>query len=301
MANGNYGNIRPADVNISDMEVFLHYTPSRGQVGDDTLTKLDANSVILEMNNPNNSDGFEVFGGLYTLKLPSTTVNKKGIFTIIIKPKEIRTKILDVGVLSAISESRGLVFDLSEVSSEDRVKFQNDGLVGYRVEYLNSVSDSDKKLRNLYRIITSNNKVDAVSSNQNNTSNKSIRYVYNDNSTLVFATVTPNATFNNRPNILPFIGSPNQDVIISNTFFTPVMIELEMVEHDAETLAYGLYGNQTKSIQDGIYTIYNFDNEIYKQYNLFEVKDEFGTDSLFEVKESRTNIDLTKNFNNIGE
>jgi hypothetical protein len=77
------------------------------------------------------------------------------------------------------------------------------------------------------------------------------------------------------------------------------MIEIEMVEHDIETLAYGLFANQTKSLEDGIYTIYNFENQIYKQYNLFEIKDQFSGKPLFEVREERDNIDFTKTFDNI--
>ena len=72
-----------------------------------------------------------------------------------------------------------------------------------------------------------------------------------------------------------------------------------MVEHDVETLAYGLFGNQTKGLEDGIYTLYNFDNNIYKQYNLFEIKDRFSGKPLYEVKEERSNIDFTKDFNDI--
>jgi hypothetical protein len=77
------------------------------------------------------------------------------------------------------------------------------------------------------------------------------------------------------------------------------MVEIEMVEHDIETLAYGLFGNQTKSLEDGIYTIYNFENQIYKQYNLFEIKDQFTGTPLFEVREERDNIDFTKTFDNV--
>jgi hypothetical protein len=77
------------------------------------------------------------------------------------------------------------------------------------------------------------------------------------------------------------------------------MVEIEMVEHDIETLAYGIFGNQSKSLEDGIYTIYNFNDNIYKQYNLFEIKDKFTGKPLFEVREERTNIDFGKNFTNI--
>ena len=79
------------------------------------------------------------------------------------------------------------------------------------------------------------------------------------------------------------------------------MLEIEMVEYDDEVLAYALYGNQSKSMEDGIYSIYNFENDIYKQYNLYETRDQFGA-PLYEVKQDRgNNIDFTKAFNNIAQ
>ena len=71
-----------------------------------------------------------------------------------------------------------------------------------------------------------------------------------------------------------------------------------MVEYDASTLANALYGNQTKAVTPGIYTIYDKDNNIYKQYNLYEIKDDFN-DTLYEVREKRTDIDETLNFDTI--
>ena len=304
MANGNYGTVRPADVSIDDIEVFLHFTNSRNNVGDTELTKLNANEVLSEVTNPNNSNNIEVFGGMYTLTLPSSIFTQKGFYSIMIKPKEIRTKILDCGVLSAKSDIKGLVFDTTDSTLDSSFvsKFQNGNLVGYRIEYLSTdSSNSGSKVRNFFRIITSNNKVGAVSSNNTNSNNKSISYNFNDNSTLVFATVTPSSASNTKPNVTPFIGEPGQEVIITNTFFNPIMLEIEMVEHDIETLAYALYGPQSKSVEDGIYTIYNFDKEIYKQYNLFEIKDQFNGQPLFEIREPKTNIDFTKDFDEISE
>ena len=72
-----------------------------------------------------------------------------------------------------------------------------------------------------------------------------------------------------------------------------------MVEYDDETLAYALYGNQTKSLDDGIYTIYNFEDEIYKQYVLFEIKDQFTSKPLYEVREELENPDFSKEFGDI--
>tara|TARA_R110000796_G_scaffold40062_8_gene99431 strand:+ start:2025 stop:2948 length:924 start_codon:yes stop_codon:yes gene_type:complete len=302
MANGNYGTVRPADVSLEDIEVFLHYTPSRNELGDTQLTKLNTNEVLSQLPNPNNLNSFEVFGGMYTLTLPSTIFTQKGFYSIMLKPTEIRTKILDCGVLSAKSDIKGLIFDTASTSLDSQYtnRFQNGGLVGYRVEYLSDDNaDGNVKVRNLFRIITSNNRVDAVNQNLTNTRQKAIRYNFNDNSTLVFATVTPSSTTNAKPNVTPFIGEPGQDVIITNTFFNPVMLEIEMVEHDIETLAYALYGPQSKSVEDGVYTVYNFNNEIYRQSNLYEIKDQFTGSPLFEIKEPRTSIDFTKNFNDI--
>ena len=303
-ATGTYGIVRPADITPDDIEVFYHFTPSRDKVGNTTLIKLDSNDVLIKIDNPNkvqsNVTGFEIFGGMYTLKLPAVTFGVKGFYTIIIKPVEIRTKIVDCGVLSAFPDTKGLLFDISSIPTNFTNKFENNGLVGYRIEYLNTnTSAADAKLNNFFRVITSNNRAEPVNQNLTNSSQKAIRYRFNDNSTLTFCTVSPASASNVKPDALPFIGNPNQQVIITNTFFNPIMLEVEMVEHDIETLAFALFGNQTKSLEDGIYTIYNFNNDIYKQYNLYEIKDKFTGKPLFEVREERTSIDFTKNFINV--
>lgn len=304
MATGTYGIVRPADINIEDVEIFYHFTPSRDRVGNNGLIKLNPNEVLFKIDNPNktqsNITGFEVFGGMYTLKLPVATFNQKGFYTIIIKPVEIRTKIVDVGVLSAFPDVNGVLFDLATIPQNFLNKFENNALVGYRIEYLNTNTNvADAKINNFFRVITSNNRAEPVNQNLTNSNQKSIRYRFNDNSTLTFCTVSPSSASNVKPNVFPFIGQPNQEVIITNTFFNPVMIEVEMVQHDIETLAFGMFGNQTKSLEDGIYTLYNFNNDIYKQFNLFEIKDRFTGAPLFEVKEQRTSIDFTKSFANI--
>jgi hypothetical protein len=304
MATGTYGIVRPADISPDDVEIFYHFTPSRDTIGDATLTKLDPTQVLIKIDNPNKSQsnvtGFEVFGGMYTLKLPVATFGVKGFYTIIIKPIEIRTSIVDVGVLSAYPDIKGLVFDMSNIPAQFLNRFENDGLVGYRVEYLNTnTTATDAKLNNFFRVITSNNRAEPVNQNLTNSNQKSIRYRFNDNSTLTFCTVSPASASNVKPNALPFIGQPNQQVIITNTYFNPIMLEVEMVQHDVETLAFALFGNQTKSLDDGIYTIYNFNNDIYKQYNLYEIKDKFTGKPLFEVREERASIDFNKTFNNI--
>lgn len=304
MATGTYGIVRPADINIDDVEIFYHYTPSRDRVGNNGLIKLNPSDVLSKIDNPNktqsNITGFEVFGGMYTLKLPVANFSQKGFYTIVIKPAEIRTKIVDVGVLSAFPDTSGVLFDLATIPQNFLNRFENNGLVGYRIEYLNtSTNVADAKINNFFKVVTSNNRAEPVNQNLTNSSQKAIRYRFNDNSTLTFCTLSPSSASNVKPNVFPFVGQPNQEVIITNTFFNPIMIEVEMVQHDIETLAFAMFGNQTKSLEDGIYTLYNFNNDIYKQFNLYEIKDRFTGAPLFEVKEQRTSIDFTKTFSNI--
>ncbi len=298
---GTYGIKRLADVQPQDVEILVQYTPNRNEASGEFI-RLDSATVLQPINNPNNTtpNSFEIMGGLYNLTLPVSVFSQKGIYNIVIRPLEIRTKILDCGILSNFQDVKGLVFDINELPEELLTKFENGNLVGYRIEYLNdNLSATDRKINNFYTIITSNNRVEPVNENLTNTNQKSIKYRYNDISSLTFCTVTPNSAPLTKPNAVPFIGNPNQDVIITNTYFNPIMLEVELVDYDEETLAYALLGNQTKSLEDGIYTIYNFNNEIYKQYDLYEIKDRFTGKPLFEVREERTIIDPSKQFNNI--
>jgi hypothetical protein len=214
-----------------------------------------------------------------------------------IRPAQIRTKILDCGILSALPNVRGLVIDLNAVPAGYRNKFVNQGLVGFRVEYLNS---DGTKIPNFYRLITSSFFCEPVVLNLTNTSQKSIRYRYTDgNSNLIFCTLSPSSAPTNKPSSVPFIGQPDQNIIITNTFFNPISLDIEIAEHDFSTMAIALLGNQTKSMDDGIYTIYDTNNNIYKQYNLYEVRDQFNK-LLYEVRQDRgNNIDFSKNFTNI--
>jgi hypothetical protein len=300
MATGSYGTIRPADVSPQDVDIILHYTPSRDETSNFLLTKLDAPSILRPFFNNANTGGnpnVEILGGLYNLVLPTTTFNRIGIYTLYIRPAQIRTRILDCGVLQALPNVRGIIIDLNNVPTEYRNKFINQGLVGFRIEYLNT---NGTKIPNFFRLITSSFFCEPVVNNIQNTSVNSIRYRYTDNNTnLMFCTLSPSSSPTNKPNAIPFIGQPNQNIIISNTFFNPITLDIQIAEHDFETLAIALYGNQTKSIEDGIYTIYDSSNNIYKQYTLFEIRDQFS-ELLYEVREDRgNNIDFTKSFTNI--
>jgi len=300
MALGTYGTIKPADMSPEDVEIILNYTPSRDQTSEFELKTLNATDVLTPYFHNESTGGnpnIEILGGLYNLTLPTEDFNKIGIYTLYLRPAEIRTTINDCGVLSALPNVKGIVINLSDVPAQYRNKFVSQGLVGFRVEYLN---DDGSKIQNFFRIITSSFFCEPVVTNLTNSSQKAIRYRYvEQGSDLVFCTLSPSSAPSNKPNATPFIGQPNQNIIISNSYFNPISIDIEIAEHDVDTLAIALYGNQTKSIEDGIYTIYDNDNNIYKQYNLYEIRDEFNN-LLFEVRENRgDNIDFSKNFQNI--
>jgi hypothetical protein len=299
LATGNYGIVRPSDVSPEDVEIILHYTPSRDLTTDFTLIKLDSIQYLRPYysNASIGGTGTELLGGLYNLTLPSDQFNALGIYTLYFRPAQIRTLINDCGVLSSSPNTKGIIINIQDVPPEFRNKFTNQGLVGFRVEYLN---DNGTKIPNFFRIITSNFYCEPVTQNLVNTSQKSVRYRYSEGSTnLMFCTLTPSSSPTTRPNATPFIGAPAQNIIITNTFFNPSVVEVEIVEHDASTLAIALYGNQTKSLEDGIYTIYDPSNNIYKQYNLYEIRDQYN-ELLYEVRQDRgDNIDFSKNFANI--
>jgi len=299
MAIGSYGTIRPSDVSPEDVEIIMNYTPSRDATNEFVLTTLDAKTLLRPYfnNSSTGGDPNEVLGGLYNLTLPAEQFNALGIYTLYIRPAQIRTTITDCGVLSALPNVKGIIIDLAGVPPQYLNKFVPEGLVGFRVEYLNP---DGTKIPNFFRMITSPFFCEPVVVNQVNTTQKAIRYRYVDGiANLLFCTLSPSSSPTNKPNATPFIGQPDQDIIISNTYFNPITVEINMVEYDISSLAIALFGNQTKSIDDGIYTIYDDENNIYRQYNLYEIRDQFNA-LLFEVRQNRgTNIDFSKNFTNI--
>lgn len=304
MAIGSYGITRPADVSPADVEIFYYYVSGRTADVIPDFRKLDPVQILTPVyhtgttTSDTSAVGNEILGGLYNLKLTSSDFDKLGVYTLVIRPKQVRTSITDCGVLASLPSVRGLVIDLGNVPAEDRAKFIPQGLVGYRIEYINT-DGTNKKIPNFYRLVTSSFYCTPVVANLSGTTNKSVRYQYSDTtSNFVFLTVTPSSAPASRPNVVPYIGVPGQKIVLTNTYVNPTSIEIEMVEHDATTLSYALYGNQSKAVAEGIYTIYDYNNNIYKQYNLFEIKDQYN-DTLYEIREAKAVIDETLTLNNI--
>lgn len=293
MSIGVFGVKRPADVSPNDIEVVVLYTQTRNSTETPIINKLRGVDVIKPIMGVGGD--VEILGGLYNLKLQRDIFNKRGFYTIYIRPAQIRVKIEDCAELATFPDIKGLVFNIDTVPSEFMSKFTNNGLDGYRIEYLNN---DGTKIQNLYRIITSSFISEPVQSTTSNSSQKIVKYVYNNVGNMLFCTVTPNVAPSFKPTSAPFIGRKDQNVIITNTNFSPMVTELEMVNYDVESLAIGLYGNQAKNMDNGIYTLYDFDGNIYAQYDLYEIRDSVDN-KLFEVRKKRETIDTTQSMDNI--
>jgi hypothetical protein len=295
MATGFYGISRGSDVNIEDINVYYNYTPDR-QTINNVILALNSTDVLSYNFLPVTeqiSGNENLLEGLYNLKLPAATFNQLGIYTIYLKPKTFTTVIVDCSVLSSLPSIKGIVLDANSLPAN---LIANNALQGYRIEYINT---NGTKLRNVVRYVSTSNKVVPVSENVGNTSQKSIRYRFDDSGSLIFLQLTPSSSSDVKPNILPFIGNPGQSIILSNTNFTPLVIEVELVENTIDSIFNIVAGNQIKDVQNGILTAYDENNIITNQFDLYTIKDDVTDVPLYEVKEKRTNIDLTQDFNSI--
>jgi hypothetical protein len=298
MGIGVYGVTRPSDVNVDDIDIYYNYTPNRYtenniiyKVSDKDKTDMISYNYLPDDEQINGNEN--ILEGLYNLKLPATTFNQLGIYTIYIKPKSITLSIIDCSVLSSLPTVKGIVINSSDLT--DSLK-ANNALQGFRIEYIN---DDGTKSRNTVRYVVTSNKVSPVKDNDGTSSQKSTRYRFDDAGSLIFLQLSPSSSSDVKANTFPYIGKPNQTIIISNTFFTPLVMEIEMVENTIDTLTDFVAGEQLKDVQKGIITHYDGDRNITKQFNQFEIKEETGDVPLFEVLEKRTNIDQTQDFNNI--
>ena len=105
MAIGSYGTIRPSDVSPEDVQIIMNYTPSGDVTDNFILTELDAQTLLKPYFNNTQTGGnagVEILGGLYNLTLPAVQFNEIGIYTLYLRPAQIRTVITDCGVLSAL-------------------------------------------------------------------------------------------------------------------------------------------------------------------------------------------------------
>lgn len=294
MSIGAYGlnipiQIKNSDIdNLVDITFCYHETRSYDSLSDAKFKRLPS-SVLTLANRDEVVDGIDNYvEGMYNLQLPLSEFNKKGFYTVYIKPKETKTTITDVGNLTAFPDVRGIILDTSKITTNSLVKekaLKNNELVGYRVVFL----DSNGGRQDYYRIITSNNKCEPVVTMPATSSDKTYTYRYEDSSTLTFITLSPSAAPMFKDNQSPYIGKVGQEILLINTLFEPIQIDIEMTTHDADTISYMLEGSQLRDLDNGLVTTFNDKSEIYHQAEHFTLKDQYSGKPVYEVKENKKN------------
>lgn len=287
MAVGIYGSVKTADSDFNDVDILYSYSESRESLGDIEFKPL--------FNSVTNSEFKKILGadGGYKLRLPASVFNKLGFYMILIRPKVFKTKIIDCSFVVTNNDQEIQISKKGIILP--KLQFQSSGsLIGYQIEYFD---DNGNKIKNFHRIITSS---DLVSVNPTNNSSLagSTTYVLNPNGNQIFVTLTPDEVSLISSEVSADLGRAGQDILISNTFFDPVMIEVEMVDQNIKTLSYALYGQSTRDLETGVFSIFDDNGSLYKQYNLITRKKEFSNGNI-DIKQERQNIDRTQNFFNI--
>lgn len=288
-------------IDPSDVEIFYCYRPTRNSEDESfrKWRKIDNVNSVFSNSELETSDVADLrLPGMYNLNLPVSLFGRKGFYTIYIRPKEITCTIKDVGSLVSYPEIKGIVVDMNTIT-ENRSLFANDNLVGYRVEYYN-FEENGLKRQQYYRLITSNNLCEPMSQNMAMANTTANGYRFNSSGSLSFITVTPSTAPSFKPNATPYIGVPNQRIILVNTKFDPVTLEVNMVDHDIETISYMLEGEAVRALDTGRLTHYNFDDEIYKQFSFSTIKDNYTQSAVAELKEDVSdNIDRSLDINEL--
>lgn len=296
---GAYGTTIPINISnghipsLVDISYCYHESMSYDSITNMKYKKLDSTVLTQAVRDISTTDADNIIEGMYNLQLPLSEFNKKGFYTVYIKPREIETVITDVGNLTAFPNVRGLVIDTEQIKDET-IKVlarSNNELVGYRIIYL----DESSRRQDFYRIITSNNKCEPVVQAPNSSSDKSYTYRYEDSSSLIFVTVSPSSAPTFKDNAAPYIGKPTQRILLVNTWFEPIQIDIELTTHDADTISYMLENSQLRDLDNGVVTTYNDNNEIYHQAEHFTLKDQYTGNPVYEVKQNKNNnIDFSQ-------
>ena len=282
--------------NLVDISYCYHETRSYDSISNADFKHLESSILTLAEREQEDDDVDKYVEGMYNLQLPLSEFNKKGFYTVYIKPKEIEAVITDVGNLTAFPNVRGIVLDTEQIknSSIKTKAKKNNELVGYRIIYL----DENGNRQDYYRIITSSNKCEPVVSSPNSSSDKSYTYRYEDSSSLVFVTVSPSSAPTFKDNALPYIGKPTQKILLVNTLFEPIQLDIEMCTHDFDTMSFMLENSQLRDLDNGLVTTFNDDNEIYHQSEHFTLKSQYTGKPIYEVKENKKNsIDFSQTIN----
>ena len=289
MSTGAYGTVIPSKIKNSDIDIYYayHETRTSDSVENAVFKKLPS-SILSNVLYDGGEDSVDnVLEGLYNLKLPLEYFNRKGFYTVYIKPREIPAVIADVSSLTSFPNVRGIVIDSNDTSIDEDFRSKihdNNQLVGYRIIFIND----DGSRSEYYRLVTSNNRCEPVIESSNESGNKSYTYRYNETSSLSFLTLTPSMAPSFKSSAAPYIGKPTQRILFVNTLFEPIMLDIEMTEHDIDTLSYMLEGSQLRDLDNVLVTTYNENNQIVHQSEHYTIKDTATGNPVFEVKKNKT-------------
>lgn len=290
MAVGIYGTKKMADVDYNDVDILYTYSPSRESIADNQFKPM--------FSSVSNNDFLKMFGadGAYKLKLPASIFKDLGFYTVLIKPKTFETTIIDCSfIVTETSEDiqisrKGIVIP--------KLQFQGTGsLIGYQIEYFD---ENGVKIKNLHKIVTGSDPVSPAQNTSQSVQGSTSSYVLNENGASLFLTLTPDEVSLISNTAKADLGKSGQKILISNTFFDPIMIEVEMVDQTIKTLSYGIFGNSTKDNETGLFSIFDENNNLYKQYNLITRKKRF-TNGEVVYKEERTNVNFNQGFNDLSQ
>ena len=289
MSIGIFGTKMLASVSVDDVDILYAFNASKEVIGDTAFQPLFPTITDADLRKMLGADG------VYKLRLPADKFNQLGFYTILIKPKTIETIIQDCSyVVSSDNNDVKLTKKGIVVPS---AQFQKAGsIIGYQIEYFDK---NDVKIKNLHRIITSSDLV-SISTNNNTINQGANAYTIDPSGTNLFLTVTPDEPSLISSSSSVDIGQKGQRILISNTYFDPISIEVEMTDMTIKTLGYGIFGNSTRDLETSILSYFDDQNRIYRQYNLYTTKKKFGNGNI-DIREQRSIINLNQDFATVSQ
>jgi len=289
MSIGIFGTKKLSDVSADDVDILYSFSPSREQIGDVVFQPLFPSITDADLKKMLGADG------VYKLRLPADKFNQLGFYSILIKPKTIESVIQDCSYVVS-SDANDIKISKKGIVIPS-AQFQKAGsIVGYQIEYFDN---NDVKVKNLHRIVTSSELV-SISTNNNTINQGATAYVLDPGGTNLFLTLTPDESSLISNNGAVDIGQKGQKILISNTFFDPISIEVEMTDMTIKTLGYGIFGNSTRDLETSILSYFDDQNRIYRQYNLYTTKKQFS-DGNIDIRERRSIINLNQDFNSVSQ
>lgn len=277
MSIASYGNKKLASIHYSDVDIFYSYSKNRHDLGDVVLKPLYENILdddLVATNIP----------GVFKLRLRADVFSENGFYFLVFKPKSIKTVIYDCSQIILYNQTAQVLKNGIIIPRQE-----NMNLKGYYVEYLDAEDNIEK---NKFHIVSD---FVHVTPSQLTTANNPLQtktYAIDNNGNYTFLALEPSESLFQIPQDFGKIG---QHIILTHSFFDPFFIELEITEYTIKTLSYALYGNSMRDNETGVYSIFDDEQKLFKQYNLITSKKKFSRGTI-DYREERKNINNNTTF-----